>query len=423
MKSDVASDAELSDDSAPAQRSGASYRPRRRKIIPFLEKLVQLIQEEPELIQWTKEGAPPRRYLRPQESDPSSPGNIIIPDPKELEKKLPTYFRHEHYSSFQRQLNNFGYNKLHKSSSPQNSVYVRIKGDQLTDMDPVELLQLRPVLERSTLRRAKRTRRKGDKKAKKAAKKDARRRPRVADEPAHAADGRGRVRSSPSAPARRRGRSSSPTSGPTPPVALLPRFGGGAAPPGSARRARAPRRGGGFAEAFAEGHYAHLPGIAFHLARAAVAAAPRRCAGRRRRWAPTPGASSFSVFQRKAPPAGAAGVLCPGLYASPSGLRPSPSSPRAAPPRPVAAAAADARDGGDGAPAPGLARAGGGRGPGRRRRPAAAAFFAAPPPEAPLPSRPHSPDGHWRANLEDDDVHIFPDDFSDILPPEEPFLL
>ncbi|KAK7247800.1 hypothetical protein SO694_00121088 [Aureococcus anophagefferens] len=172
------------------------------------------------------------------------PGNIIIPDPKELEKKLPTYFRHEHYSSFQRQLNNFGYNKLHKSSSPQNSVHARIKGDQLTDMDPVELLQLRPVLERSTLRRAKRTRRKGDKKAKKAAKKDAAPTP---------------VRVSPTSP-------------------LTP---------------------------------------------------------------PTAEAASESKPQ------------CPG-----------------APPRP----------------------------------------------------RP-GPDGHWRANLEDDDVHIFPDDFSDIFPPEEPFLL
>ena len=61
-------------------------------------------QELPDLIQWTQEGT------------------ILIPDPDELEvraarapclasstpaqKKLPIYFRHGHYSSFLRQLNN-----------------------------------------------------------------------------------------------------------------------------------------------------------------------------------------------------------------------------------------------------------------------------------------------------------------------------
>ena len=70
-------------------------------------------QELPDFIKWTCEG------------------EIIIPDPKELEvraarspclassnpaqKKLPTYFRHEHYSSFQRQLNNA------RSPSPASS--------------------------------------------------------------------------------------------------------------------------------------------------------------------------------------------------------------------------------------------------------------------------------------------------------------
>ena len=74
-------------------------------------------------------------------------GNLVIPDPVKLERKLPLYFRHQHYSSFQRQLNNFGFNKQHKSASPLNSVYVRIKGEQLADVDVVELLHLRPVLE------------------------------------------------------------------------------------------------------------------------------------------------------------------------------------------------------------------------------------------------------------------------------------
>ena len=28
-------------------------------------------------------------------------GNLVIPDPVKLERKLPLYFRHQHYSSFQ----------------------------------------------------------------------------------------------------------------------------------------------------------------------------------------------------------------------------------------------------------------------------------------------------------------------------------
>ena len=61
----------------------ASNKPKRPRKASFPEKLVQLLQEEPDVIRWTREGT------------------IVIPDPAKLEPKLPSYFRHQHYSSFQ----------------------------------------------------------------------------------------------------------------------------------------------------------------------------------------------------------------------------------------------------------------------------------------------------------------------------------
>ena len=57
--------------------------------------------------------------------------------------------RHSNFSSFQRQLINFGFNKQHKSASLLNTVYVRVKGEPLAGVDVSELVHLRPVLKRS----------------------------------------------------------------------------------------------------------------------------------------------------------------------------------------------------------------------------------------------------------------------------------
>jgi len=116
----------------PAPKPKRAYTPRPEKPIPFLVKLVQLIRDEPDLIRWTREGT------------------IVIPDPTKLESKLPSYFRTHNYSSFQRQLNNFGFNKQEPRQQAMNSVYVRVRGEQLANVDVGELLHLLPVLERST---------------------------------------------------------------------------------------------------------------------------------------------------------------------------------------------------------------------------------------------------------------------------------
>ena len=425
---------------------------------------------------------------------------------------MPTYFRHEHYSSFQRQLNNvrgaaspglarasfpppvgefspapaqFGYNKLHKSSSPQNSVYVRIKGEQLTDMDPVELLQLRPVLERSTLRRAKRSRRKGDKKAGKKATTPPKKVAGPATTPVRvsptspptriatlgpggaeeASESKVAAPYPPQCPGAPRRPAASPLLGhlgaDAPPVALLPSLDGGHHQllPGLREAAvlLPGSPGGGGVDALAEGyaHYHLPPGLAVHLAPASPAQAPvpRRPGQAAAHWAvpAPPGASSFLAFQRKPSPAhpqGGQALLPPGLYATPLGAYP-PFSIVVSHDATFAPPAGEATTGGGGRaaaadpsyadgrphdavwpapepPAPTLPHEGGlftdGGG-------SAFHVFSQPPSEP--PSRPHSPDGHWRANLfvptsktetepeDEGDAHIFPDDFSDIFPPDE----
>ena len=60
----------------------------------FLVKLLTMVGDEaPDLISWTG-------------------GKLYIHDPVALERKMSVYFRHSNFSSFQRQLNNFGFRKV-----------------------------------------------------------------------------------------------------------------------------------------------------------------------------------------------------------------------------------------------------------------------------------------------------------------------
>lgn len=99
------------------------YKARERKHpVPFLSRLVEMFEQEPDHIQWRD-------------------GDIIIPDPKQLETKLSTYFRHGNYNSFLRQLNNFGYNKVEVQNAPY-TLYVKVQGEKVSTIGA--LLALRP---------------------------------------------------------------------------------------------------------------------------------------------------------------------------------------------------------------------------------------------------------------------------------------
>ncbi|EGB02661.1 hypothetical protein AURANDRAFT_68680, partial [Aureococcus anophagefferens] len=93
-----------------------------------------MIEEEPTIIKWDM-------------------GNIIIPDPRELEKTLPLYYKHNNYASFQRQLNNFGYHRkfahfVVNNSGQLDTVYHKLGTPMSSDIE--DLLTLRPVLERTS---------------------------------------------------------------------------------------------------------------------------------------------------------------------------------------------------------------------------------------------------------------------------------
>ncbi|KAH8057079.1 sodium/hydrogen exchanger family-like protein [Aureococcus anophagefferens] len=122
---------------APRDTKGAatSRQPKYKvRTIPFLRQLKKMIEEEPTIIKWDM-------------------GNIIIPDPRELEKTLPLYYKHNNYASFQRQLNNFGYHRkfahfVVNNSGQLDTVYHKLGTPMSSDIE--DLLTLRPVLERTS---------------------------------------------------------------------------------------------------------------------------------------------------------------------------------------------------------------------------------------------------------------------------------
>ena len=83
----------------------------------FVCKVYRMIQECPNLISWDN-------------------GRIVISSPKDLEAKLPEFFRHGKFTSFQRQLNKFGFRVEKHGGTKGACVYTR---DDLTGQ-PIEAL-------------------------------------------------------------------------------------------------------------------------------------------------------------------------------------------------------------------------------------------------------------------------------------------
>jgi len=100
-----------------------------RKPLNFAVKLHKLITESKNLISWNF-------------------GEIHILRPvNKLEEVLSNYFRHSKFTSFQRQLNNFGFRKRFGASTPSVSVYSRF---DMMGLSVDELLCLRALTAESS---------------------------------------------------------------------------------------------------------------------------------------------------------------------------------------------------------------------------------------------------------------------------------
>ena len=95
-----------------------------RRAIPFVAQLKRMIEERPEIIRWRR-------------------GDIVIPDPAALERNLSEYYKHSKYASFQRQLNNYGYQLKFALGGgySADTVYERQGASENLD----DLLALRPA--------------------------------------------------------------------------------------------------------------------------------------------------------------------------------------------------------------------------------------------------------------------------------------
>ena len=104
-----------------------------RATTQFMKQLKKMFEEIPDII-WDR-------------------GAIIIPDPAKLEKALPKYYKTSKFSSFQRQLNNFGYHRSYATnervdrSKSRGVCYQKVAGAP-PSVDIDGLLSLRPLVRR-----------------------------------------------------------------------------------------------------------------------------------------------------------------------------------------------------------------------------------------------------------------------------------
>jgi len=109
-----------------------------RATTAFMRQLTRMFEERSEDIMWDA-------------------GTIIIPDPARLEKVLPRYYKTSKFSSFQRQLNNFGYHRSYTAnervgsggdrSKARGVCYHKVAGAPAS-VDVTGLLSLRPLVRR-----------------------------------------------------------------------------------------------------------------------------------------------------------------------------------------------------------------------------------------------------------------------------------